>query len=108
MSTAYKLAPQAQWRLKSIFLWTLERFGEAQAERYNDSFLERFNAIARGDAHMRDCARLAPEAKTLKMSRCGAHFVVFTKVADTTIIVDLIPASADLPSWLAKLDPPET
>ena len=50
----YLLSKTARRQLDNIYLYTLERWGEAQAEKYLDGFMKTFSEIANGLSYSRD------------------------------------------------------
>ncbi|MEM1150418.1 MAG: type II toxin-antitoxin system RelE/ParE family toxin [Pseudomonadota bacterium] len=113
MSRSFRLTRRAEDSLVDIALWTLETFGERQAEIYRDELISRCEAIAAGRAHARPLAGLLPEepeADRLFYARTGEHFVVWLETekeapADAPVlIIDFIHGRSDLPRRLAGLD----
>ncbi|MBN9887204.1 type II toxin-antitoxin system RelE/ParE family toxin [Pelagibaca abyssi] len=100
----WRLTPQAQNSLIGIALWTLDRFGPAQAEIYENELLARCAEIARGRAHIRDCSALAGlPANRLYFARAGEHFAVFARRGNEVVFVDFLHAQSNLPTRLEAL-----
>ena len=93
----------AEASLGEIADWTLETFGAAQALSYEAELLSRYDAIAEGRAHSRDCSALAPEGRGLRYVRAGEHFLVYAEREDDIVIVEVLHSRSDLPFRLAKL-----
>ena len=70
-------SPAALDRLAELLAWTVERFGEAQAEAYAGRLAGRLDAIAAGEGpKARPCERLmhgVREASGLVFYREGSH-----------------------------------
>ena len=103
MSAVWKvrLAAQAELDFSEIITWTLENFGERQAETYAETLtlaiealhgLEQLGAKARHD--------IGPGISTLhvaRQGRSGRHFVVFSEAKDQYIdVLRLLHDSMDL------------
>lgn len=87
-----------------IALWTIRRFGAAQADAYETELIGRCEALARHELTGQDCARLVGEgAEGLRFIRAGRHFVVYLEMEDEVVIVDVIHGRADLPQRLKAL-----
>jgi plasmid stabilization system protein ParE len=99
------LTHQAQSTLAEIARWTVQTFGERQADAYEADLIDRCDAIAAGTAPSRSCRDVFDTAldPRLLFSRCGGHFVVFIETSDVVVIVDFIHARADLPERLADV-----
>ena len=76
MSRPWRLTPRAEDALAEIALWTIKRFGPAQADAYETEIIGRCEALARGDFAGQDCAALAENGEGLRFIRAGRHFVV--------------------------------
>jgi plasmid stabilization system protein ParE len=102
----WRLTPQAQESLVEIALWTIDRFGAAQAEHYRTELLERCDAIAEGRAAARDCSVLTGADRDigLRFARAGEHFAVFLDDPDEMVIIDFLHARTDLPARIAGLE----
>lgn len=104
---AIRLTLQAQARLEEIAGWTLERFGPAQAEKYEMQLLARLKALASGrPPHGRSCSLLVPSRKDLadlKYLRESGHYIIFRDRRDALIIIDFIHGARNMESILAVL-----
>jgi plasmid stabilization system protein ParE len=100
----WRLTPQAQESLVEIALWTIDRFGAAQARLYETEVLARCEAIAEGRAAVRDCSVLTGSADDtgLRFARAGEHFVVFLDDPEEIVIIDFLHARTDLPARIAS------
>ncbi len=100
----WRLTPRAEDALVDIALWTLDRFGPAQADAYESELIGRCDALARGDLAGRDCSALAGSAGSgLSFIRAGRHFVVYVEIGAEIVIVDVIHGRTDLPRRLRAL-----
>nr|WP_280842542.1 type II toxin-antitoxin system RelE/ParE family toxin [Sagittula salina] len=98
------MTPHAEESLYRIALWTLDRFGPAQAERYQADLLERCEAVAAGRAVSYDCAVLAgDDTDGLRFVRAGEHFAVFVDLAAEVVFVDFLHGHSNLPRHVASL-----
>lgn len=106
MSRRWRLTPRAEDALVEIALWTIGRFGAAQADAYETELIGRCEALARGDLAGQDCSMLAGTgAEGLRFIRVGSHFVVYIEVGDKVVVIDVIHGRADLPRRLKALMP---
>jgi plasmid stabilization system protein ParE len=103
VSRRWRLTPQAEEALVEIARWTAERFGAAQADRYETELIARCEALARGDIAGQDCSVLAGESGGLRFIRAGRHFVVYTEIGVELVVLDVIHGRADLPRRLNAL-----
>jgi plasmid stabilization system protein ParE len=100
----WRLTPRAEDALTEIALWTIRRFGTAQADRYEAELISRCEALARGEIEGQDCSILAGEgAEGLRFVRAGRHYVVYVEIADEVVVLDLVHGRADLPRHLKAL-----
>lgn len=103
MTRSWRLTPRAEDALVDIALWTIRRFGSAQADAYESELIGRCEALARGDLNGQDCAALADGVAGLSFIRAGRHFVVYLEIGDELVVVDVIHGRADLPRRLRAL-----
>lgn len=103
-SGGWRLTPRAEEALVEIALWTIRRFGAAQADAYETELIGRCEALARGDLPGQDCSVLAGEgARGLRFVRAGRHFVVYVEIGAEVVVLDVIHGRADLPRRLEAL-----
>jgi toxin ParE1/3/4 len=106
VSRLWRLTPRAEDALVEIALWTVARFGAAQAEAYEAELIRRCDALSSGDLAGQDCSLLAgPGAEGLRFIRAGRHFVVYVEIGDEVVVIDVIHGRADLPRRLKALLP---
>lgn len=102
----WRLTPAAEESLVDIALWTIDTFGPAQADAYEEELIARCQAIADGRATSRDCSILVDDAGAaeLRFTRAGEHFVIFTESPEEVIIVEFLHSRSDLPSRIAAIE----
>ena len=102
-----KLARQAEARLEEIARWTIERFGLAQAEKYELRLIDRLDALSKGEPpHGQSCEALLagkPEANGLLFVREGGHYIIYKEFDDLIVVIDFIHGVRDLEAILADL-----
>ncbi|MFC0202542.1 type II toxin-antitoxin system RelE/ParE family toxin [Paracoccus rhizosphaerae] len=103
MTRSLRLTQRAEASLVEIARWTIDSFGPAQADLYEEELLERCTAILSGEVHSRSCAVLVDDAADLRFTRAGEHFLVFLDRPDEVIIVDILHGRSDLPRHVAIL-----
>jgi plasmid stabilization system protein ParE len=103
MSRSFRLTRRAEDSLFEIARWTIETFGQRQADIYEAELLSRCEAIVSGEAHSRSCSILVDDAADLRYLRAGEHFLLFKDGPDDVIIVDIIHSRSDLPRHIAAL-----
>ena len=104
MSVAWKvrLAAQAESDFSEIITWTLENFGERQAETYAETLILAIEALHDGLEQLGAKARhdIGPGISTLhvaRQGRSGRHFLVFREANDQYIdVLRLLHDSMDL------------
>ena len=94
MSVVWKvrLAAQAELDFSEIITWTIENFGERQAETYAETFTLAIEALHGGPEQLGATALddIGPGIRTLhvaRLGRSGRHFVVFREAKDQYIDV---------------------
>ncbi|MAC77836.1 MAG: plasmid stabilization protein ParE [Rhodobacteraceae bacterium] len=99
------LTLQAEAALREIADWTIETFGERQAQIYAEDLIAACADAAAGRALARDCRRLVdPDLpEDLKFLRSGQHYIVFIDDPDRLVVVDVLHVRSDLPRRLAAL-----
>jgi toxin ParE1/3/4 len=104
MSVVWKvrLAAQAELDFFEIITWTIENFGERQAETYAETLTLAIEALHDGPEQLGAKARddIGPGIRTLhvaRQGRNGRHFVVFREAQDQYIdVLRLLHDSMDL------------
>ncbi len=103
MKRSFRLTRRAETSLVDIALWTIETFGQHQADVYETELIARCEAIARGEVASRSCSVLIDDANNLRYARAGEHFLVFFDHPDEIIIVDILHSRSDLPHHISAL-----
>ncbi len=106
-------APGVLARLAEIFDYTIERFGEAQADAYAARLTQRLTdlALGRGLA-ARPCERLmrdTREAAGLTYVREGSHYLILRERRETLEVVEVFHERMNIEAHLERLleeDPP--
>lgn len=100
MSSSLLISERAEADLLNIWLWTQERFGEAQADRYLDEL----------DAGMRRCGEAPESGRDRAFLRAGyrsrsvGKHIIFYTVADTEVVVRrVLHANMDLGEHLPEV-----
>ena len=97
-----RLAAQAELDFFEIITWTIENFGERQAETYAETLTLAIEALHDGPEQLGAKARddIGPSIRTLhvaRQGRSGRHFVVFSEAKDRYIdVLRLLHDSMDL------------
>lgn len=98
MTKQWRLTRHAEEALYEIVRWTLEHFGERQAQIYEDELLDRCDAIAAGTAFNQNCSALVDDLDTeeLYFTRSGSHVIIYYETDDTISILDFLHGRTDL------------
>lgn len=104
MSVVWKvrLAAQAELDFSEIITWTIENFGERQAETYAETLTLVMEALHGGPEQLgaKSLDDIGPGIRTLhvaRQGRSGRHFVVFREAKDQYIdVLRLLHNSMDL------------
>ena len=95
-----KLTRRAEHRLKEIAVWTISRFGPAQAEKYEGQLIERLHALALGKIPRgRSCELLLQgltEATGLRYVQVGGHFIIYREAGDEIQVIDFVHGARDI------------
>ena len=96
-------APAALARLSDILAYTVERFGEAQAETYAG----RLEALASGKGpKARPCERLMRDVREASGLVCyheGAHYLILRERPETLEIVEIFHERMNIETLLEQL-----
>ena len=100
-------APAALDRLAELLAWTVERFGEAQAEAHAARLTRRLEALAAGEGpKARPCERLmhgVREASGLAFYREGSHYLILRERSDTLEVVEIFHGRMNIEAHLEQL-----
>jgi plasmid stabilization system protein ParE len=72
MPARFDLTPSAKADIRSIWLYTVETWGEEQADRYIEALDARFVEIAAGKAFSRTFSDTYPQ---VRVTRCEHHYI---------------------------------
>ena len=104
---AVVFAPAALNRLADILAWTVERFGEAQAEAYAARLARRLEALAAGEGpKARPCERLmrgVREASGLAFYREGSHYLILREGPERLEVVEIFHRRMNIEAHLERL-----
>ena len=100
-------APVALARLADILEYTIEKFGEAQADAYTAQLAARIEALATGTGpRARRCELLMQgvrDASGLTWYREGSHFLILREKRDTLEVVEILHGRMNLDEHLERL-----
>ena len=100
-------APAALARLSEILVYTIERFGEIQAEAYAARLAGRLEALASGKGPKAwPCERLmrgVREASGLACYHEGAHYLILREKPDTLEVVEIFHERMNIEAHLERL-----
>ncbi|PZR93921.1 MAG: type II toxin-antitoxin system RelE/ParE family toxin [Hyphomicrobiales bacterium] len=86
---SYRLADRADRDIFNIFLYGMENFGLAQAEKYRDSMLRCFNMLAENPHIGRGADSVAPG---VRRHEHGSHVILYEPESSGVLILALVPA----------------
>lgn len=98
MSRPFELTPFAKTSLVEIVVWTVENFGNQQADLYEILMLKTCEDIAARTAQVRDCSYLTGDARPsgIMFARAGRHFVLFQETGERVVILDFLHSASNL------------
>ena len=100
-------SPAALDRLAELLTWTVNRFGEAQAEVYAARLAGRLEAVAAGEGpKARPCERLmrgVREASGLVFYREGSHYLILRERPRTLEVVEIFHERMNIEVHLERL-----
>ena len=83
----YQLTVRAQRHLQAIFEFSIERFGERQADKYRASLLACFDLLAENPK----LGRLSPTIRPgMRRHEHGSHVIIFREEVDARIVIGAI------------------
>lgn len=97
----------AENSLFEIAIWTLEHFGNRQADAYQRELVEKCDGLARGDVTSQNCSLLiGPHvAADMRFARAGSHVIVFVESKDEIVVMDFVHQREDLAGKMRGLEP---
>ena len=100
-------SPAALSRLADILAYSVDWFGEAQAEAYAARLSGRLEALASGQGpKARPCERLmrgVRDASGLTCFREGAHYLILREKPDVLEVVEIFHGRMDIEAHLERL-----
>ena len=105
MSRKFELTEFAKSNLIDIVVWTIERFGAQQAERYELLLINTCEGIADQSVQVRDCSYLTGDVQPsgIMFARAGRHFVLFQETEDRIVVLDFLHSASELVSQVKAL-----
>lgn len=105
MRRTFELTPFAKSNLIDIVVWTVQNFGEAQAEKYEGMILERCAGLVDGTTSSRDCATLEGKsgASGLLFARAERHFIIFQETEQRIVVLAFLHVASDLANRIGAL-----
>ena len=96
----------AENSLSEIALWTLENFGNRQADVYQRELVEKCVGLARGDVFSQNCSLLIGPyvAADMRFTRAGSHVIVFVESKDEIVVMDFVHQREDLAGKVRGLE----
>lgn len=103
-------APAALASLQDILEWTIEAFGDAQAQKYTDRLAKRLNTIALGEPpYPKPCDLLLQgrrDGAGLSYCREGRHYLILRETDDALELVEIFHERMNIDARLRGLLPP--
>lgn len=84
---AYRLTREAENDLIAIYLFGIERFGHAQADRYYDGLVERLEAVA---AEPQQFPSIDELRQGYRRAVYGAHAIYFRDAPEPVLVVRIL------------------
>ncbi|OWV39202.1 type II toxin-antitoxin system RelE/ParE family toxin [Mameliella alba] len=98
MSRSYRFTRDALEDLLAIWLYTDERWGEEQADRYQDELHDACQRVADGEGFTSEVEG-KPE---VRYHHCGRHFIFYVQSKSEVVVIAVLHERMDLPARLAK------
>ncbi len=99
----YRLSARAETSLADIFRYSIDMFGEEQADQYRRTLLARLASLANNEPpHGRPCSAIVAEgdAEDLHYIKAGGHYVVYLRRDDELLIADFVHERRNLPALI--------
>ena len=101
-------APAALASLEAILVWTIEQFGDAQAERYTGQLVARLKALASGRSpRAKSCSKLLRgrrDATGLSYYREGRHYLILRETEHSLELVEVFHSRMNIEAQLDELE----
>ncbi|TNE51885.1 MAG: type II toxin-antitoxin system RelE/ParE family toxin [Sphingomonadales bacterium] len=95
------LTPQAQADLEAIWLYTFDRWGPMQADRYLDGLSDAFDMLCAMPTLAREYPDFTPP---VRIHPTGSHLVVYVAAADHLAVIRVLGGQQDWKSILDRID----
>ncbi len=92
MTDSFRLTRDAERDVTDIYLFTLERFGRAQADSYTAEIFARFETLAAQPILGRDFGAVHPGARRANQ---GSHAIYYRPTADGILILRILHQRMD-------------
>ena len=86
-SAEYRLTPEAARDMETIWLYTLNKWGLEQANRYTDELTEAFGQLAANPKMATRCDRIR---KGYRRSQVGRHAIYFRQIDYGIVVVRVL------------------
>ena len=92
MTNSFKLTEDAERDVIDIYLYTLEHFGLAQAEKYSGELFQRFSQISQNPALGRSFSGIYPGAFRANQ---GSHAIYYKKQGELVLVLRILHQMMD-------------
>ena len=92
MTNSVRLTADAERDILDIYLYTLEQFGLAQADKYTSELFDRFSAIAARPSSGRDFSDIHPGARR---ANHRSHAIYFRPSDDGILVLRILHQKMD-------------
>jgi toxin ParE1/3/4 len=99
MAAEYRLSERADRDLTEIYIYTFEKFGELQADRY---LLKLHDCLQRLAQEPRTGRSVREVAGNYRRSDCGSHGIFYQDAPDGIFIVRVLHLAMDFPRHLRE------
>ena len=101
-------APAALDSLEDILTWTIEQFGDNQAERYTGQLVARLEALAsKQPPRTKPCSQLVQggrDVPVLSYYREGRHYLILRETDDSLELVEVFHSRMNIEARLSDLE----
>ena len=108
LGEAHIYAPAALASLEVILVWTIEQFGDAQAERHTGQLVARLKALASGRPPLaKSCSKLLHgrrDATGLSYYREGRHYLILRETEHSLELVEVFHSRMNIEARLDDLE----
>lgn len=89
----------AKQDLKSIFTYTIRKWGVVQAKRYSDQLHSHIQKITHSSAFSKPVENIG---RDLQQSATGKHMIIFEQADDHILIVRILHEAMDVPRHIGS------